>query len=389
MNPVRRQRFGLYNQLMVELRLEDPETFQNFMRMPPEMFDELLDRVGPRLTKKTTNWRCPIEPGMKLAITLRHLACGESYNSMRYSWRVAHNTISLIVREVCQAIFDEYGADVMSVPTEEEKWLQISDRFLKRWNFPNTLGALDGKHVSCKCPPASGSMYYNYKKFYSIVLLALVDADYKFIWADIGGRGSSSDAQLWNCSELKEHIEDADNNVLNIPAPAPLPHDTVPVPFFILADDAFGLKTSLMKPYSKREMLVPEKIFNYRLSRGRRVVENAFGILSNRYRVLLTTMAQRPGTIRLIVSACVMLHNLMRTRYPAGQNALLDIELDDGDFIPGEWRRGRQMRDCEFEFGHNRDHREGKMQRNLLKHWVNSPVGSVPWQEKSIGLEPP
>ena len=72
----RRRRYGLYDQLMRELRDEDTDSFVNFMRMPPEMFDELLDRVGPRITKKTANWRQPIKPGMKLAITLCHLAAG-------------------------------------------------------------------------------------------------------------------------------------------------------------------------------------------------------------------------------------------------------------------------------------------------------------------------
>ena len=383
---VQRNEQGAYSKLMVELRADDPEAFTNFMRMPPEMFDELLDRVGPRLTKRTTNWRTPLEPGLKLAITLRHLATGDSYMSMRYLWRVPHNTISVIVREVCRAIFDEYVADVLPVPTTEAAWADISDAYLKRWHFPNTIGSLDGKHVACKCPPKTGSLYYNYKKFYSVVLLALVDADYKFIWADIGGRGSASDAQLWNMSELKESLEDDAINVLNIPPPAPLPHDTETVPYFILADDAFALTPSLMKPYSHRNLAPEERIFNYRLSRGRRVVENAFGILSNRFRVMLTTMAHRPGTIRLIVSTCVILHNLMRIRYPTVQNNVLDVELQNGDFIAGEWREGRQMADCHGGTGGNRDLRAGKDQRRLLTHWLNSKVGSIPWQRKRAHL---
>ena len=93
-------------------------------------------------------------------------------------------------------------------PTTPEEWRAISDNFAERWNFPHTCGALDGNHVNCKCPPNSGSLYYNYKGFYSVVLVALVDADYKFIWADIGGMGSASDAQIYNASELKECVED-------------------------------------------------------------------------------------------------------------------------------------------------------------------------------------
>lgn len=184
----RRPQFGMYDQLLVELRNEDQASFINFMRMPPEMFDELVARVGPRITKQNTCYRQPIEPGLKLALTLRHLASGNKYASMKFGWRVPHNTQSLMVREVCQAIIDEYLDEVMTCPSTPQEWQAISDQFMAKWNFPHTLGALDGKHVACKCPPKSGSMYYNYKGFYSIVLLALVDADYKFIWADVGGR---------------------------------------------------------------------------------------------------------------------------------------------------------------------------------------------------------
>ena len=82
-----------------------------------------------------------------------------------------------------------------------------------------------------------------------------------------------------------------------------------------------------------------QRIFNNRLSRARRVVENSFGILANRFQVLLTTMQQSPATVKLIVKACLVLHNLMRIRYPALQNQQLDgADNQDGDFRPGAWR---------------------------------------------------
>lgn len=88
----RRRQFGLYDQVLVELRNEDQASFKNFMRMSPEMFDELLARVGPRITKQQTWYREPLEPGMKLALTLRHLASGSKYAVMKFGWRILHNT---------------------------------------------------------------------------------------------------------------------------------------------------------------------------------------------------------------------------------------------------------------------------------------------------------
>jgi hypothetical protein len=134
----------MYDQLLVELRNEDQASFINFMRMPPEMFDELAARVGPRITKQNTCYRQPIEPGLKLALTLRHLASGNKYASMKFGWRVPHNTQSLMVREVCQAIIDEYLDEVMTCPSTPQEWQAISDQFMAKWNFPHTLGHLMG-----------------------------------------------------------------------------------------------------------------------------------------------------------------------------------------------------------------------------------------------------
>ena len=60
LSPERRRHFGLHDQLMTELRREDQKAFVNFLRISPEMFDEILERVGPRLTRQRTHYRDPL-----------------------------------------------------------------------------------------------------------------------------------------------------------------------------------------------------------------------------------------------------------------------------------------------------------------------------------------
>ena len=128
----------------------------------------------------------------------------------------------------------------------------------------------------------------------------------------LSGKGAASDAQIYNASELKHCIDDGS---IGFPPAEPLPNDNEDVPYFLIGDDPFALRSSMMKPYSHRGMVDEERIFNYRLSRARRVVENVFGILANRFQVLLTTMNHAPATVRLIITTCMCLHNLMRMRY--------------------------------------------------------------------------
>ena len=119
------------------------------------------------------------------------------------------------------------------------------------------------------------------------------------------------------------------------------------MPYFIVGDDAFPLRPWLMKPFCKRNMTVEERVFNYGLSRARRIVENAFGILANRFQCLLGTMRQEPETVTSIVMATMCLHNLMRIRYPSLQNATLDREDDEHHIMPGSWRQDGSLGDME------------------------------------------
>ena len=140
----------------------------------------------------------------------------------------------------------------------------------------------------------------------------MVDGQYKFRWVDVSTAGSCTDAQIFNTCHLKRKIDDGS---IGFPDPAPITQGGRDAPYFILADDAFALRTWLMKPYGRRMLTREERIANYRISRGRRVVENAFGILVSRFRVMMTTIELPPETVRDVVLTCVVLHNILRSQY--------------------------------------------------------------------------
>ena len=117
--------------------------------------------------------RDPLSPGLKLAVTVRHLVSGDSYPTLQFAFRVA--TINKFVPEVCDAIIRAYRDEVMTCATSPEDWLEVESVFRQRWNIPHAMDALDGKHIPIRCPRQGGSLYHNYKGFHSIVLLALVD----------------------------------------------------------------------------------------------------------------------------------------------------------------------------------------------------------------------
>lgn len=235
-----------------------------------------------------------------------------------------------------EVIYAEYGEETFSNPSTPEGWKDIARTFSDRWNFHHYSGALDGKHIRIKAPANCGSEYFNYKGYNSIVLLALVDGNYKFRWMEIGAGGGSSDAQISNMCSLKQAMDD---ETIGIPPDEILPRDNRDIPYFVIGDAAFALRTTLVKPVGAKPLPIRERIFNYRLSKVSRCVKNAFGILANRFRCLPSAMAQVPSTVETIVLACLCIHYRLRDHAPALPNAMMKTE-DDQHIIPGAWREG-------------------------------------------------
>lgn len=113
--------------------------------MDENIFKGLLERIRARIEKQHTFWRKPLEPGLRLSITLRYLVTGHSNLSLSCRLSVPPNTISGIVYETCEAIIAEYLNEVVVCPSTPEGWREVANGFSRRWKFHNTSGAIDGK----------------------------------------------------------------------------------------------------------------------------------------------------------------------------------------------------------------------------------------------------
>nr|CAI5863553.1 unnamed protein product [Callosobruchus analis] len=338
-------------QLMAELRSGDPDFYKNFLRMSATDFDHLLELISTKLRKKDTRMRKPITLDERLAVTLRYLATGDSYKSLMYLFRIPQTTIARNIPNAAMQFTTVCKLILFQTPGSQEQWEQVSNEYEKKWQYPHCLGALDGKHIIIKAPPKSGSHFFNYKGHHSVVLMALVDADYKFIYIDFGCNGRISDGGVFGNCTLSSALE---SNTLNIPEPRPLKGRKKLTPFVVVADDAFPLKPHLMKPFpfKQEDMQVATSVFNYRLSRARRVVENAFGLIAQRFHVWRRPVElSHPSRIISVVKAICVLHNyllvdkdFMRLYAPPGY---LD-EVDGAQIIEGKWRSGGMPMDNFF-----------------------------------------
>jgi len=111
------------------------------------------------------------------------------------------STVSGIVKEVCEAFWENLQPTVMPEPNEEI-WRALENVFKEKWNFPHCVAAIDGKHVRIKAPPHRGSEIFNYKKNHSVVLLALVDANKRLLAVDVGQYGRVSDGNVFANSNI-------------------------------------------------------------------------------------------------------------------------------------------------------------------------------------------
>ena len=194
----------------------------------------------------------------------------------------------------------------------------------------------------------SGSQFYNYKGFFSFVLLAFVDYDYKFLIAEVGCQGRISGGGVFRNSAFNLALS---NHSLNLPDPKPLSATNDPfwvtvgepkkIPMVFVAGDAFPLTKHCMKPYGRKNLSDEERVFGYCCSRFRRISENAFGIWSNRLRLFALRTSLTPERAEITVMASLALHNLLRTKSRESYTPIgnIDFENDTGEIVEGTLRQ--------------------------------------------------
>lgn len=259
--------------------------------------------------------------------------------------------------------------------------MQIANGFEHHWNFPHCVGAIDGKHIILQAPFNTESEFFNYKKSFSIVLMAVVDSEYCFTFVDVGAQGRMNDAGVYASTLLYRRIV---RNELLLPPMEPLLGRQKPVPYVFVGDDAFPISRSLLKPYPgthvKNSM---ERIFNYRLCRARRIVENVFGILASVFRVLRPPMLLEPEKAASICMTCTLLHNFLRksktsrNRYtPIGT---FDTEVN-GQVIYGAWRKDNNMNSLTaLPKTPRKPSQEAKdIQKEFAQYFISN--GAIEWQ---------
>jgi len=141
-------------------------------------------------------------------------------------------------------------------PKTQEEWKEIAQKFEELWNFPHCLGAIDGKHIDIIPPAGSGSEFYNYKGRHSMVLLGIVNAKYQFILADFGTNGRISDGGVLQNTKFFEMLNRGE---LHIPSPEHIKESNRNLPYVFVADDAFALRTDMMKPFRQADLTSQEK----------------------------------------------------------------------------------------------------------------------------------
>lgn len=262
----------------------------------------------------------------------------------------------------------------------------MASDFHRLWDFPHCMGAMDGKHVVLQAPAHTGSDFYNYKDQFSIVLLALVDAKYLFRYVDIGCKGRISDGGVFKNTPLYANLQQGN---LNLPNPHALPGRNTAVQHVIVADAAFALDVNVLKPYpGQHDKGSKERIFNYRVSRARRISENAFGTLSAVFRVLRKPILLPPEKAQQVTLACCYLHNFLMKKKSSSQlyspNGFMDAENPETHrIVPGAWREDTAYANF-FPLDHVRRRASGsaiEVREEFAEYFVTD-IGMVPWQEE-------
>ena len=273
--------------------------------MSRETFLYICDELECSIGKCDTRFRRAISVKKRVAVTLWVLATQSEYRSVGHLFGLARCTVCCIVNQTCRAIVKKLLQRYIRFPSGD-KLKETVQGFLDRWAFPQCAGSIDGSHIPVRPPSLNHTDYYNRKGSYSVVLQAVVDHSYLFTDIYVGWPGSVHDARVLVNSTL--YSKCSNKELLNLDN---LRVGTHTIPVFLVEDSVYPLLPWLIKPFSITQAITTaQKTFNFRICRGRVVVEIVFGRLKARWRRLLKQNDMHIKNVPHVVAVCCTLHNI-------------------------------------------------------------------------------
>nr|XP_032812966.1 putative nuclease HARBI1 [Petromyzon marinus] len=283
-----------------------PDVFRHHFHVSRQTFDVLASQLArcPEFpTEPYHGGRPPIPLTKVLLVALWTLATPECLRTIGERFGIPRSSVLTCLRRVCAATINNLMRDYLVWPSPDE-FEGIAAEFERQKGFPGIIGALDVCHIAIKAPTLNPENYYNRKGFFSLVLQAVCDANYKFLDCFTGWPGCITDFCVLKKSPLFEEAE-----------------QTIPLQYHMVADSAYYLKSWLMTPYRETGMLSDrEQKFNFVQMSTTSVIERAFAMLKGRFcRLKYLDMSDMNGMVDVIMTACVF-HNIC---------LLHETELDD------------------------------------------------------------
>ena len=297
--------------------------FTEYFRINKETFNNLCEILRPELSNQNTQLRNAVDLEKRVAIAIRRLAKGDSFTSLSMQFGVGSSTCHAICQEFEATLCNIRGRYIKFPYTRNEAQRIIND-FQELNGIPQIVGIVDGSHIPIIAPNENKEDYFNRKHHYSVNLMGIVDSKQKFLYASVGYPGSIHDSRVLQLSSVYNGIENGDllsNPIVRISGLNIKPQ--------IIGDSAFPDRSWILKPYSDINLTPTERQFSKKLCGIREIIEQAFGMLKSRQRILFKKNEQKLENVTRTVTAAVVMHNFCLQNGDYFGNVEIENNRDD------------------------------------------------------------
>lgn len=215
------------------------EQFKKNFRVEKTTFIKLVNILRPHIEKNNTHLRCAVEIHKRIACALYSLGSSSELRTIAHLFGIGRTTATIILHDFCEVLVNLFFNSIIRFPTTSSEIQETFNSFFTQYGYPMCVGAVDGTHIAIKPPKGAESDYYNYKKYHSILMLAAVNSDLKFIYVNVGAPGRCNDASVYNRSGLAQVIK------CDIYANHYMMFNGTRIQAHMIADSAFALTKTL------------------------------------------------------------------------------------------------------------------------------------------------